>query len=102
MAGSADPTNSPHPSSPWGHLSAGAECVISFLADISCAVRRRSGNRRCGGAILAPAELATVDPHPVHNHGQAPGDGDDCSTYPAPLSHRMPHAFSHDHLLPWV
>ncbi len=46
-----------------------------------------SGNRRNGGAVLAPAELAAVDPHPVQNHGQAPGDRDDCSTYPAPLSH---------------
>src|SRR6202040_2823612 len=54
-----------------------------LLADIS-------GNRRSGGAVLAPAELATVDPHPVQNHGQAPGDRDDGSTYPAPLSH--PHA----------
>ena len=34
-----------------------------------------------------PAELATIDPHPVQNHGQAPGDRDDGSTYPAPLSH---------------
>src|SRR5712671_7930205 len=49
-----------------------------------------SGNRRNGGAVLAPAELATIDPHPVQNHGQAPGDRDDGSTYPAPLSH--PHA----------
>ena len=49
-----------------------------------------SGNRRNRGAALAPAELATVDPHPVQNHGQAPGDRDDGSTYPAPLSH--PHA----------
>ena len=47
----------------------------------------RSGTRRNRGAALAPAELATVDPHPVQNHGQAPGDRDDGSTYPAPLSH---------------
>src|SRR5207237_5764787 len=46
-----------------------------------------SGNRRNGGAVLAPAELATVDPHPVQNHGKAPGDRDDGSTYPTPLSH---------------
>jgi hypothetical protein len=38
-----------------------------------------SGNRRNGGAVLAPAELATVDPHPVQNHGQAPRDRDDGS-----------------------
>ncbi len=44
-----------------------------------------SGNRRSGGAVLAPAELAAIDPHPVQNHGQAPGDRDDGSTYPAPL-----------------
>jgi hypothetical protein len=42
-----------------------------------------SGNRGNGGAVLAPAELATVDPHPVQNHGQAPGDRDDGSTYSA-------------------
>src|SRR6266852_9851724 len=44
-----------------------------------------SGNRGNGGAVLLPAELATIDPHPVQNHGQAPGDRDDGSTYPAPL-----------------
>src|SRR6202790_5819941 len=49
-----------------------------------------SGNRKNRGAVLAPAELAAIDPHPVQNHGQAPGDRDDGSTYPAPLSH--PHA----------
>ena len=31
-----------------------------------------------------------MNPHPVQNHGEATGDGDDGSTYPAPLSH--PHA----------
>jgi hypothetical protein len=36
---------------------------------------------------LAPAELATIDPDPVQNYGQAPGDRDDGSTYPAPLSY---------------
>jgi hypothetical protein len=46
-----------------------------------------SGNRGNGGVVLAPAELATVDPHPVQNHSQAPGDRDDGSTDPAPLSH---------------
>jgi class 3 adenylate cyclase len=45
-----------------------------------------SGNRRNRGAVLAPAELAAVDPHPVQNHGQAPGDRDDRSTHPASLS----------------
>src|ERR1700720_3171189 len=49
-----------------------------------------SGNRRNRGSVLAPAELATIDPHPVQDHGQSPGDRDDGSTYPAPLSH--PHA----------
>src|SRR4029077_1643667 len=49
-----------------------------------------SGNRRSAGAVFAPAELAIVDPHPVQNHGQAPGDRDHGSTYPASLSH--PHA----------
>jgi hypothetical protein len=46
-----------------------------------------SGNRRNRGAVLAPAELATVDPHPVQNHGQAPGDRNDGATDPAPLGH---------------
>ena len=46
-----------------------------------------SGNRGNGRAVLAPAELAAIDPHPVQNHGQAPGDRDYRSTYPAPLSH---------------
>src|SRR5437868_12511165 len=49
-----------------------------------------SSNRRNCGAVLAPAELATVNPHPVQNHGQAPGDRDDGSTHPASLSY--PHA----------
>ena len=53
----------------------------------SCVLRGGSGNRRNWGAVLTPAELATVNPHPVQNHGQAPGDRDDGSTYPAPLSH---------------
>src|SRR6266496_1586407 len=36
---------------------------------------------------LAPAEFAAIDPHPVQHYGQAPGDRDDGSTHPAPLSH---------------
>jgi hypothetical protein len=44
-----------------------------------------SGSPRDRGAIFAPAELATIDPHPVQNHGQAPGDRNDGSTHPAPL-----------------
>ena len=60
------------------------------------------GNRRNYGAVLAPAELATVDPHPVQNHGQASGDRDDGSTYPRRCATRMPHAFSHDHFLLWI
>src|SRR5437868_7386815 len=46
-----------------------------------------SGNRWNRGAVLAPAKLATIDPHPVQNYGQAPGDRDDRSTHPASLSH---------------
>src|SRR5258708_8637406 len=49
-----------------------------------------SGNRRNRGAVLAPAELATIDPHPVQNYSQTPGDRDDRSMHPASLSH--PHA----------
>ena len=65
-------------------FSAEAERVISLPAIFSAAGSRSRRNR---GAVLAPAKLATVDPHPVQNHGQAPGDGDDGSTEPAPLSH---------------
>src|SRR6516225_9161241 len=46
-----------------------------------------SGNRRNRGAVLAPAELATIDPHPVQNDSQTPGDRDDRSTHPASLGH---------------
>src|SRR6516162_5360089 len=46
-----------------------------------------SGNRRNRGAVLAPAELATIDPHPVQNYSQTPGDRDDRSTHPASLGH---------------
>ena len=47
-----------------------------------------SGNRRDRGAVLlAPAELATVDPHTVQNYSQTPGDRDDRSTHPASLGH---------------
>jgi hypothetical protein len=46
-----------------------------------------SGNPRSGGAVLLPAELAAINPHPVQNHGQAPSDRDDGATYPTPLSH---------------
>ena len=58
--------------------------------------------RRRNGAVLAPAELATIDPHAVQNHGQTPTDRDDGSTDPAPLSHPHAHAFSHDHFVLWV
>ena len=46
-----------------------------------------SGNRRDRGAVLAPPELATIDPHPVQNDSQTPGDCDDRSTHPASLGH---------------
>src|SRR6516162_710394 len=46
-----------------------------------------SGNRRNRGAVLAPVELATIDPHPVQNDSQTPGDRDDRSTHPASLGH---------------
>jgi hypothetical protein len=55
-----------------------------------CVLRRRSASRRNRGAVLAPAEFATIDPLPVQDHSQPPGDRDDRSAYPAPLSH--PHA----------
>ena len=56
----------------------------------ACLHSAASRNRRNRSAALAPAELATVNPHPVQNHSQAPGDRDDGATDPAPLSH--PHA----------
>src|SRR6516165_11261500 len=46
-----------------------------------------SGNRRNRGAVLPPPELATIDPHPVQNDSQTPGDRDDRSTHPASLGH---------------
>src|SRR6266850_6163347 len=36
-----------------------------LIAVFSGVLRRRSGSRRNRGAGLVPAELATVDPHPV-------------------------------------
>jgi hypothetical protein len=70
-------------------FSAGAERVISVTAVFprSAVGSRNRWNR---GDVPAPAELAAIDPHPVQNHGQAPGDRDGGSTYPAWLSH--PHA----------
>src|SRR5919112_5939412 len=58
------PANSPRPSSPRG---------VPF---------RRSGTwgsalRRCGVSLLAPAEFGTVHPHAMHDHREAPGQGDD-------------------------
>ena len=70
-------------------FSAGAELVISFC-NFPAFSAAGSGGRRNGGAVLAPAELATIDPHPVQNDGQASGNRDDRSTHPAPLGH--PHA----------
>src|SRR5215831_20985057 len=47
-----------------------------------------SGNRGNRDAVLlAPPELATIDPHPVQNDSQTPGDRDDRSTHPASLGH---------------
>ena len=53
---------------------------------VSCVLRHDSDSRRNRGAVLAPAELATINPHPVQNHRQTPGDRDDRSTHPASLS----------------
>jgi hypothetical protein len=62
-----------------------------------------SGCRRSGGAVFAPAELATVDPHPVQNHGQASGDRDDGSTYGRAAEPPVcPTPSSHDHFLLWI
>jgi hypothetical protein len=60
--------------------------ALSPCRQFFCALRRRSGSRRSGGAVLAPAELATVDPHPVQNRPGAwrPRRWLDA---PAPLSH---------------
>ena len=60
------------------------------------------GNCRNRGAVLAPAELATINPHPVKNHGQTPGDRDDRSTHPASLGHSHAPCLQHDHFAPRV
>ena len=70
-------------------FSAGAEPVISFCIFPAFSAAG-SGRRRNRGAVPAPAELATINPHPVQNDSQASGDRDDRSTHPAPLGH--PHA----------
>ena len=70
-------------------FSAGAEPVISFC-NFPAFSATGSGSRRNGGAVLAPAELATIDPHPMQNDSQASRDRDNRSTHPAPLDH--PHA----------
>src|SRR6476659_399954 len=58
------PANSPRPSSPRGAL-------------LRRSGTRTSGLRRCGVSLLAPAEFRTVHPHAVHDHGEAPRQGDD-------------------------
>src|SRR5215831_17477730 len=60
--------------------------LISLTAVFPAFSAAASGNRRNRGAVLAPAELATIDPHPVQNDSQTPGDRDDRSTHPASLS----------------
>ena len=62
------------------------QSALSPLNAVSCVLRHGSDSRRNRGAVLAPAELATIHPHPVKNHGQTPGDRDDRSTHPASLS----------------
>jgi hypothetical protein len=58
-----------------------------YLLPCNFLVLPGSANDRNGGTAPAPAELATIDPHPVQNHGQAPGDRNDGATDPPPLSH---------------
>ena len=70
-------------------FSAEAEPVISFC-NFPAFFATGSGSHRNGGAVLAPAELATIDPHPMQNDSQASRDRDNRSTHPAPLDH--PHA----------
>ena len=41
--------------------------MISLTAVFPAFSAAVSGNRRNRGAVLAPAELATIDPHPVQN-----------------------------------
>src|SRR6516225_8093080 len=61
--------------------------LISLTAVFPAFSAAGSGNCGNRGAVLTPTELATVDPHPVQNHSQTPGDRDDRSTHPASLSH---------------
>src|SRR4029077_20222366 len=61
--------------------------LISLIAVSPAFSVAASGNRRKRGAVLAPPELAAINPHPVQNDSQTPGDRDDRSTHPASLGH---------------
>src|SRR6516162_4999562 len=61
--------------------------LISLTAVFPAFSASGSGNRRNRGVVLAPPELATIDPHPVQNDSQTSGDRDDRSTHPASLGH---------------
>src|SRR5215472_17056915 len=59
--------------------------ALISLTVVFFVLRGGSGNRRNRGAVLPPPELAAIDPHPVQNDSQTPGDRDDRSTHPASL-----------------
>jgi hypothetical protein len=79
--GSADLTNSPHPSSPWGHVSVRAERVFSLPA-VFAFFPAGSGNCKSAALTLLQRNSLPVEPHPVENYGQGPGDRDDGSRIP--------------------
>ena len=60
---------------------------VFFRVALAQAALRTVLPARCRLTQLGPRP---INPHPAQNHGEATGDGDDGSTYPAPLSH--PHA----------
>src|SRR5215471_14462930 len=70
--------------------------LISLTAVFPAFSAAASGNRRNRGAVLlAPPELVTIDPHPVQNDSQTPGDRDDsldASRVAGPLARPMPSA----------
>ena len=48
--------------------------LISLIAVSPAFSAAASGNRRNRGAVLAPPELAAINPHPVQNCSQTPGE----------------------------
>ncbi len=83
--------NSSHPSSREGHRCAG-------LSPRQFGVRRSD----CRRHFPCPAELGSITPHAMHNHGEPSCECDDGFFCPRRLAMFIAHAFSHDHFCPRV